>query len=112
MGYVTSQKLSSQYQKADILVIPSKYEGFGLPVIEGLKRGLPVICSDIPVFHEVADPAALYFDPNNPIDLANQIIFLSNNAEQKQILKVEGPKLVKKYSWKKSAQKLWKLLIK
>lgn len=112
MGYVSAEKLSSQYTNADLLVIPSKYEGFGLPVIEGLKRGLPVICSDIPVFHEVADPAALYFDPDNPIDLANQIIFLSNNSEQKQILKIEGPKLVKKYSWKKSAQQLWKIITK
>lgn len=110
LGYVSSQKLSKEYQNADLMVIPSLYEGFGLPVIEGLKRGLPVICSDIEVFHEVADPAALYFDPKNPIDLANQIIFLSQNQEQKQILSIEGPKLVKKYSWPKSAQKIWKLL--
>lgn len=110
LGYVSSQKLSTQYQKADLLVIPSLYEGFGLPVIEGLKRGLPVICSDIKVFHEVADPAALFFDPTNPIDLANQILFLSQNLEQKQILSIEGPKIVKKYSWLKSSQKIWKIL--
>jgi glycosyltransferase involved in cell wall biosynthesis len=110
LGYVSSQKLSTQYQKADLLVIPSLYEGFGLPVIEGLKRGLPVICSDIKVFHEVADPAALFFDPTNHIDLANQILFLSQNLEQKQILSIEGPKLVKKYNWLKSSKKIWKIL--
>jgi glycosyltransferase involved in cell wall biosynthesis len=110
LGYVSSEKLIQEYKTADMLVIPSMYEGFGLPVIEGLKRGLPVICSDIPVFHEVADPAALFFDPTNPIDLANQLIFLHKNQEQKDILKVEGPKLVKKYSWSKTAQKIWKQL--
>ncbi len=112
LGYVSSKKLSSEYANADMLVIPSTYEGFGLPVIEGLKRGLPVICSDIPVFHEVADPAALFFKPLNPVDLANQIIFLHKNQEQKQILSKEGPKLVKKYNWKKSSQKIWKILLK
>lgn len=110
LGYVSSTRLAKEYESADLMVVPSLYEGFGLPVIEGLKRGLPVICSNIPVFHEVADPAALFFDPENPIDLANQILFLSQNKEQKQILSIEGPKLVKKYSWPKSAQKIWKIL--
>ena len=56
-----------------MLLFPSLYEGFGLPIVEALQRGSEVICSDIPVFHEIAGENAIYFDPFNPLFLAQVI---------------------------------------
>lgn len=109
-GFISSKKLQTLYSKADMLVIPSLYEGFGLPVLEGLDLGLPVLCSDIPPFKEVGGDIAIYFNPNNPVDIANQIIFTAKNEEQKQIFQIEGPKQAQKFSWKKSAKIIYEYL--
>ena len=109
-GFVNDEELDKKYSQADMLVIPSLYEGFGLPVLEGLSRGIPVICSSIPPFKEVGGDVAIYFDPNNPVDIANQIVFLANNKEQKQIFQVEGPKQAKKFNWSKSAKIIYEYL--
>ena len=52
---------------------PALHEGFGLPVLEAMVRGVPVVCSDIPALREVAGSAALYFDPRVPADIAARI---------------------------------------
>ena len=66
------------YQNARLLIFPSKYEGFGLPILEGFANNCPVVCSDIHAFREVANQAAEYFDPNNPDSIAvslNRVLF-------------------------------------
>lgn len=67
------QELSNYYSKANFLVYPSIYEGFGIPILESFNLGCPVICSDINVFHEIADNKAIYFDPFSSEDLAKKI---------------------------------------
>lgn len=62
-GAVSDGELKSLYKNAQATFVPSFYEGFGLPVAEGLALGSPVFCSDIPVFREVAGPFARYFNP-------------------------------------------------
>jgi glycosyltransferase involved in cell wall biosynthesis len=62
-GAVSDGELKSLYKNAQATFVPSFYEGFGLPVAEGLALGSPVFCSDIPVFREVAGPVARYFNP-------------------------------------------------
>lgn len=109
-GFISDKKLHKLYQDCDFVVIPSLYEGFGLPALESLKQGIPLVCSDIPPFQEVTQGKALYFEATNPVDLANQIKFLHNNQEQKSILQKEGPKQAQKFSWKKTAQAILKKL--
>jgi mannosyltransferase len=68
------QTLALLYTDAMCLAYPSTQEGFGLPVIEAMASGCPVLCSDIPVLHEVGGDAVLYFDPQSPADLHRQLV--------------------------------------
>lgn len=68
-GYVEKSRLSGLYAGASVLVMPSVYEGFGIPMIEAFARGVPVVASDIPVFREVAGGAALLYGPPDRDDL-------------------------------------------
>jgi glycosyltransferase involved in cell wall biosynthesis len=63
LGYVTPQELAALYRGAVVVALPSLYEGFGLPALEAMAAGAPLVLSDLPVFHEVADDAALYAPP-------------------------------------------------
>ncbi|TXH19815.1 MAG: glycosyltransferase family 1 protein [Gammaproteobacteria bacterium] len=62
-------QLSRLYASADVFVYPSRYEGFGIPLLEAMSRGCPVACANTSSLPEVAGPAAEYFDPNDPTDL-------------------------------------------
>lgn len=67
---VSQQRLSDLYAHASALVSPSLAEGFGLPVVEAMSRGIPLILSDIPVYREIAGDSAQYFDPRSVEDIA------------------------------------------
>ena len=88
------------------LVFPSLMEGFGLPGLEAMKNGCPVICSDIPVFHEIYGDAAIYFNPNSSIDIAGKIKDICSIDPDQQSKKMieKGFIQVKKYSWQKLAE--------
>lgn len=88
-GPADENQLGSLYQHAIALVFPSLMEGFGLPAVEALSLGCPVIASDIPVFHEILGDAATYFDPYNTEDLAKALA----QVPQKGTLR-------RNYSWK------------
>jgi len=68
------------YEHAHALIFPSMIEGFGLPLVEAGRRGIPVIASDIPVFHEIGGGDVRYFDLLDPVDLAGEILHLSREA--------------------------------
>jgi len=71
---VNNDKLLWQYyRESKVFVYPSIYEGFGIPTIEALVLGIPVICSDIPVFHEVGGDLVTYFNPRDPHDIAEKL---------------------------------------
>jgi len=70
---VTDEELANLYQNAKALVFPSLMEGFGLPAIEAISLGCPVICSDIPVFHEILGDNAIFFNPHDSHDLATKL---------------------------------------
>jgi len=63
LSHLSDQQLADCYAAARGVIIPSIYEGFGLPLIEALRMGTPVACSDLPVFHEVTGGDAIFFDP-------------------------------------------------
>lgn len=87
------------------LVSASTSEGFGLPLIEAMVRGVPVACTDMPVFHEVGGKAALYFDPADPADLAGQVRRLEQPAVRAQAVQA-GYEQAAKFSWDDSARAL------
>src|SRR5262249_28127953 len=69
-GWVTADELADLYDRASAYVFPTRFEGFGLPVLEAMARGCPVIGSDIPVLHEVGGDDMVYFDPGDPVAMA------------------------------------------
>ena len=73
LGRVTDEELVQLYNQAVCFIFPSLYEGFGLPPIEAMSCGCPVLVSDIPVLHEVCGDAATYFDPYNPYAIRKAI---------------------------------------
>jgi glycosyltransferase involved in cell wall biosynthesis len=101
---VSDELLNTIYQNALLFVYPSKYEGFGLPILESYKNQCPVLLSNNSCFREVAADAAVFFDPNDENDLYNKlsnIIYYSNN---RQILIDKGKLRLKFYNWDKSAE--------
>jgi glycosyltransferase involved in cell wall biosynthesis len=84
------------------LVSASKFEGFGLPLLEAMVRGVPVVCSDIPIFREVCGDAALYFNPSSPEQFAHQVRALED-LDVRQKLIARGLAQSKKFNWDDSA---------
>jgi alpha-1,2-rhamnosyltransferase len=80
----TDYELDQAIQRADFLICPSLAEGFGLPVVEALMKGLTVFASDIPPFREIGDGYCHFFDLNSPEDLANQLQNAIHHPEQFQ----------------------------
>lgn len=70
---ISFDELVANYREADVVVCPSRYEGFGLPVLEAMSLGIPVICSRIPPFEEVSSDGVFYFQPESAEDLAQQM---------------------------------------
>lgn len=90
---------------ATALVTASRNEGFGLPVIEAMSAGVPVLCSDIPIFREVAEDAAIRFDPDSPAELARAARTLEDPAEWAR-RSAAGVERARAYSWDASARSL------
>lgn len=105
LGHVSYQDLLVILSKAKIFVFPSFAEGFGLPPLEAMKSGVPVIVSNATCLPEVCQGAALYFDPNNKTELAEKV----NVLDQKEIyldMKKRGLEHVKKFRWQIAACKI------
>jgi len=109
-GYLTDSELAEYYKNATIFVYPSLYEGFGSPNIEAMKNNCPVITSNIPPLVEVCQEAALYFDPNDAVDMANKMSVLLANKQLRNELIIKGNKRVTQFTWTKSAKKVIHLL--
>jgi glycosyltransferase involved in cell wall biosynthesis len=77
-GYLASEELAALFEACQALIFPSLYEGFGMPVLEAMARGKPVLCSNVTSLPEVAGDAAIYFDPTDPRLIAEAINVLGN----------------------------------
>ncbi len=97
-GYIDKNKALYFYNNSLMYVFPSIDEGFGIPLIEALKLKVPVICSDIPIFREIAEDSVLYFDKQNEINLCERMKELILNKELSTKLVSKGIKRVKKYN--------------
>ncbi len=103
-GYLPDDRLVQQYQQADLLVHPSRYEGFGLQVIEAMACGTPVICSNGGSLPEVAGDAAILVDPNNVSGMADQILRVLGDPVLADSLRDKGLVQAKKFSWRATAR--------
>ena len=105
-GFVATGDLPAIYSSADIFVYPSFYEGFGIPLLESMACGTPVMTSDISSMPEVVGDVALLFDPYSVEDIAEKILKLARDNSMRNILSEEGIERAKKFSWEKSARKI------
>jgi glycosyltransferase involved in cell wall biosynthesis len=103
--YVSQELLPKVYAGADLLVMPSTIEGFGLPVLEAMASGTPVVCSRAASLPEVAGDAALYFDPTSAEELAEKMEELLNSRELQESLRTKGLERAKQFTWEKSTRK-------
>lgn len=110
----TDRELSSAYEMASVFVFPSFLEGFGFPMLEAQARGVPVVASDIPVFHEVGGDAFVKFDPRSPTSLALAACQALEKTNRHGLIQ-RGIDNVKRFTWAETARKtmaIWDLCTK
>lgn len=107
--FVSEEELDNLYKNASLFVFPSLYEGFGLPPLEAMARGLPVASSNATCLPEILGDAAIYFNPLDINDITNQLKkVLAHESLRKKLIE-KGFKQIKKYSWQKMAKETLKL---
>jgi glycosyltransferase involved in cell wall biosynthesis len=102
-GFVPDEDLPHLYAGADFFVYPSLYEGFGLPVLEAMASGTPVITSNLSSLPEVAGDAALLVDPRSEAELAGAMVRLAGEAGLGAALRVRGLDRAAEFSWRRTA---------
>lgn len=103
-GFVSEEEKAYCYRAATLFVYPSLYEGFGLPVLEAMEAGTPVVASHAASIPEVGGDACAYFDPKSPDDLTAQIERVLANHELQQALREEGFRQLDHFTWRRTAE--------
>ena len=102
-GYIPGEHIAPLFSHADLFVLPSLYEGFGLPVLEAQQAGVAVACSTAGSLPEIAGDSALLFDPNSVADIACKIAECLANPELRRRLCQQGSANLARFSWEKTA---------
>lgn len=110
LDFVSDEDLAAFYKNAICFVLPSLYEGFGLPILEAMQHGCPVITSSVSSLPEAGGDAALYVDPKDKDDIAKKIAELIENENLRKELVKKGYMHLKKFSWEKSAKETLSVL--
>jgi glycosyltransferase involved in cell wall biosynthesis len=108
-GQATDEDLAQLYREAQFYIFPSLCEGFGLPPLEAMCAGLPVAASNASCLPEVLGDAALFFDPEDPNDMAATMARLADDNELRQQLIAKGRTHAKRFDWKTVASKTLEL---
>lgn len=108
-GFVTDEELEALMRKTHFMIYPSLYEGFGMPLLEAMQVGTPVITSNLTAMPEVAGGAALLVDPFDVEDITNAMAKLLGDGELREELIRKGREVAKAYSWKRTAEGYLKL---
>jgi glycosyltransferase involved in cell wall biosynthesis len=106
LGYVSDAELSALYRNAKALVFPSFFEGFGLPILEAMSLGCPVICSNTSSLPEVGGDAVLYINPDDPETIVDQMRTLLESVELQEKLSADGKIQANRFKWMNTATKV------
>ena len=106
---VTFDDLPALYQCAKLFVYPSRYEGFGIPIIEALHSGVPVIAATGSCLEEAGGPNSIYVNPDNAQEMANAIRLVWNNPDLRQKMIEQGLEYVSRFSAEKQASQMMEL---
>jgi glycosyltransferase involved in cell wall biosynthesis len=107
LGYVSAANLENLYRRASIFAFPSLDEGFGMPVLEAMAHGVPVISSNTSAMPEVAGDAALLIDPRDHDALAGALTRLANDETLRGDLIRRGLARARQFSWESAVEKTW-----
>lgn len=110
LGYLSTTAIRNLYNLAEALVFPSFYEGFGIPPLEAMKSGCPVIASYTSSIPEVVGDAALLINPESPEEIAASMKKLIEDEELSESLRNKGLAQGQKFSWERSAEKLLEII--
>ncbi len=103
---VSFKDLPGIYQNAKIFIYPSEFEGFGIPIVEAISSGVPVIAATGSCLEEAGGPGSIYVNPKNSVELAKQIQILLNNKEKREKMILAGYEYIKNFTNQKIAEKL------
>jgi len=103
LDYVERRDLAGLYRRADAFLFPSWLEGFGLPILEAMACGTPVVTSGCSAMPEVAGPGAVYVEPDSAHSIATAILALVNNPDHRRRLSEAGRKRAQRFSWDEAA---------
>lgn len=103
-GFVSHEELPLWYRAADVFVYPSQYEGFGMPALEALASGTPVITSNVSSLPEAVGDAALLIDPKSPDEIANALVRVLQDNTLGAEMRARGLKHARQFTWGRTAQ--------
>lgn len=104
LGYQPQEDMPYIFANAALMVFPSVFEGFGIPLVEAMKAGVAIACSECGSIPEIAGDAAIYFDAYDPKDIAEKVYLLLNSRELRSKLIERGKVIAQKYSWNNCAE--------
>jgi glycosyltransferase involved in cell wall biosynthesis len=104
LGYLPQEDLPCLYNLARMMVFPSLYEGFGIPLVEAMACGCPIACSNVTSIPEVVGDAALTFDPYSVEEMAEKVWRVWNDDVLRQEMNLKGLGRVKRFSWDNMAR--------
>ncbi|MGH1523631.1 glycosyltransferase family 4 protein [Leifsonia sp. L25] len=105
LGWLSPDELDAAFARSAAIAFPTRFEGFGLPVLEAMSRGRAVICSDLPVLHEVGGEAAVYVDPDDAGAWARAIDAVANDRTRLDRLGALGAAHARTFSWERTAER-------
>lgn len=103
-GFVTDEDLDTVYRESMLYVFPSLYEGFGLPPLEAMAKGVPVIATNHACMKEILGEAAVYFEGTDVDSIKEAILTCIDDASRRDVLRARGLQQVQKYSWEAMAK--------
>ncbi|QET06152.1 glycosyltransferase family 4 protein [Cupriavidus pauculus] len=106
LGYVEDADLKALFRGAGCFVFPSLYEGYGLPPVEAMTLGCPVLASNLPSVREACGPAVLYFTPTSPREFGALLTRVMQDSALREKLREKGLARVRRYSWRDTAARL------
>jgi len=105
LGSLADEDVRVLYQEALTFVFPSAYEGFGLPLLEAMAAGTPVICSSLTALPEVAGDAALYIKDFSPEEIATLMLKVAGSADLRRVFVEKGRERVRQFTWQETARR-------